>query len=165
MSPRFERDLWVGRSRSGARRVIMLATSGSRSSIEATVFAAELAAAFHAKLRIVHVAAAIEYKVGRLAPMRPVERKLPDPFESQVLRHARELAWCHGAAATLQLLSGDAPRAIVAAAQRDSVDLLVIGARSRDRESVRRPRTRRWIQARSPCQVLTPGLRNEAAWF
>jgi nucleotide-binding universal stress UspA family protein len=131
-SPRFELGASAREAGVGARRVIVLATSGSRSAIEATVFAAELAVAFNAALRIVHVVPPIEYKVGRLAPMRPVQRKLTDPFESLVLRQARELAWRHGAAATLQLLSGEPPRAIVAAAASNHADLLVIGARNHD---------------------------------
>jgi hypothetical protein len=60
--------------------------------------------------------------------MRAVPRKLTDPFESAVLRHARELAWRRGAAATLQLVAGDPPHAIVAASTDAHADLLVIGA-------------------------------------
>jgi nucleotide-binding universal stress UspA family protein len=150
-----------GRAALGGRRVIMLATSGSSSAVDATVLAAELAAEFNATLRIVHVETAIEYKVGRLAPMRAIERKLADPFESPVLRDARELAWHHGAAATLQLVRGEPSRAIVTATADHHADLLIIGAPRRNRGLLRKSATRRWIQAHAPCQVLTPSARRE----
>jgi nucleotide-binding universal stress UspA family protein len=73
-----------------------------------------------------------------------VPRRLGDPFESPVLCHARELAWRHGTAATLQLVAGDPPQAIVAAAVDAQADLLVIGARRSARS--RGAPTRRWIQ-------------------
>ncbi|HWF23972.1 MAG TPA: universal stress protein [Solirubrobacteraceae bacterium] len=141
----------------------MLATRGSPSGNDATAFAAELALALGAALRIVHVVPAIEYRVGRLAPMRAVERKLTDPFESPVLSRARELAWRHGVVATLELRSGDPPRAIVAATVSGHADLLVIGAWNRGRAFGRRAATRRWIEANSPCRVLTPAVRGELA--
>ncbi len=137
-----------GRAALGGRRVIMLATSGSSSAVDATVLAAELAAEFNATLRIVHVETAIEYKVGRLAPMRAIERELADPFESPVLRDARKLAWRHGAAATLQLVRVEPSR-------------VIIGAPGRSRGLLRKSATRRWIQAHAPCQVLTPSARRE----
>lgn len=144
--------------------MILIATSGSRSSIEATVFAAELAAGCHAVLRIVQVLAPIEYRVGRLAPMRAVERKLADPFESPVLRAARELAWRHGAAASLQLLSGDPPQAIVAAASRAHADVLVIGARSPGRGLGRKSAYPQLDPGSRTVPGPNPGLRDQAAW-
>jgi len=90
--------------------------------------------------------------------MRAVPRRLGDPFESPVLCHARELAWRHGTAATLQLVAGDPPQAIVAAAVDAQADLLVIGARRSARS--RGAPTRRWIQAHAPCQVLTTSARS-----
>ena len=141
------------RGAGGARQVIVLATSGSPASLRATVFAAELAGDIGATLRIVHVVAPVEYRVGRLAPMRPVSRRLTDPFQSPVLRQARELAWRHGSAAILQLVAGDPPAAIIAAARGTHADLLVIGARPQARW--RGAPTRRWVQAHAPCQVFT----------
>jgi len=144
-----------GGAESRARQIVMLATSGSSSAIKATVFAAELASAIDATLRIVHVVP-VQYKVGRLAPMRPVQRNHTDPFESPVLRHARALAWRHGAAATVHLLAGDPPRAIVAAAAHAGADILVIGANNRALH--RNTPARRWIHAHAPCQLLTPSV-------
>jgi nucleotide-binding universal stress UspA family protein len=151
-----------GRGSAGVRRVIVVATSGSRASIEATMFAAEVAGVLSATLRIVHVVPPLEYHVGRFAPMRAVPRKLTDPFESPVLRHARELAWQRGAAATLQLLAGDPPQAIVSASTDAHADLLVIGVYHGARWHP--APTRRWVQAHAPCQVLTAAARGEAAW-
>lgn len=151
-----------GRRSIGARGVIVLATSGSAASIDATVFAAQLASALTATLRIVHVVSPVEYRVGRMAPMRAVPRRLPDPFESPILRHARALAWQHGAAATLQLVAGDPPQAIIESASNALADLLVIGAHHGSRW--RAAPTRRWIQAHPPCRVLTTAARGEAAW-
>lgn len=148
----------VGRDGTRLWQMIVLATSGSRASIEATVFAAELAAALTASLRIVHVVPPIEYRVGAFAPMRAVPRRLTDPFENQVLCDARELAWRHGTAATLQLVAGNPPEAIVDAVAEAHADLLVLGAR----RSVR-PRsapTRRWIEAHAPCRILTTSARD-----
>jgi nucleotide-binding universal stress UspA family protein len=143
--------------------MIVLATSGSLASIEATIFAAHLAGGLGAALRIVHVVEPVEYRVGRLAPMRPVPRKLTDPFESPVLRHARALAWRHGAAATLQLIAGDPPDAIVTASSDAHADLLVLGARHGSRW--RPAPTRRWIHAHAPCPILTAAAHDQAAWL
>jgi nucleotide-binding universal stress UspA family protein len=158
------RDLGTaaGRDRARSWQIIVLATSGSRASIEATVFAAELTTALTASLRIVHVVPPIEYRVGAFAPMRAVPRRLTDPFEDPVLCHARELAWRHGTAATLQLVAGDAPQAIVAAAADAHADLLVIGARRTARP--RAAPTRRWIQAHAPCQILTTSARGDGGF-
>lgn len=141
------------RGAGGARQVIVLATSGSPASIRATVFAAQLAGDIGAVLRIVHVIAPVEYRVGRLAPMRPVQRRLTDPFQSPVLRQARELAWRHGSAVSLQLVAGDPPASIIAAAHDAFADVLVIGGRPQARWRV--APTRRWVQARAPCRVFT----------
>jgi len=151
----------LGRDGTRLWQTIVLATSGSRASIEATVFAAQLAAALTASLRIVHVVPPIEYRVGAFAPMRAVPRRLTDPFENQVLCEARELAWRHGAAATLQLVAGNPPEAIVAAAAEARADLLVLGARRRARQ--RAAPTRRWIEAHAPCRILTTSERGDGA--
>ena len=136
--------------------MILVASSGSRSAEQATVYAAELAASVAGRLRIVHVMPAIEYRVGRFAPMRPVARRELDPFASPVLCRARELAWRHGSAATVQLLTGDIADTIIAAAIDTGADLLVLGANRHRRRfpSSRLPRQR--IERRAPCPVTTP---------
>jgi nucleotide-binding universal stress UspA family protein len=137
----------------GARAAILLATNGSPSARAATSLAADLAATFDAALRIIHVVAPIEYRVGRLTPTRPIERKLDCPYDNPVLLEARQLAWRRGAAATLQLVAGDPGRAIVSAAEH--VDLLVIGGRDHHVPSCLRARTRGWVETHAGCPLLT----------
>jgi nucleotide-binding universal stress UspA family protein len=135
--------------------VIVIATSGSRSAEDATAYAAELAANVDGQLRIVHVLPAIEYRVGRLAPMRPITRRARDPFTSPVLCRARELAWRHGSAATLQLLIGDVASTITAAATNAGAHLLVLST-PRQRQRFARSRLRRdWIENHAPCPITT----------
>jgi nucleotide-binding universal stress UspA family protein len=141
---------------SGARSLVMVAANGSRASLEATVVAADLARGLGAALRIVHVVAPIQYKVGRLAPMRAIPRRLVDPFDSPVLADARELAWRCGVAATLELLAGDPAETITTAAIRAHADVLVLGARSAGQARRRTAPTRRWIEAHAPCLTFTP---------
>lgn len=140
----------------GTRLSVLVAATGSRAASEAIAFAAELASGAQGVLRIVHVVAPVEYRVGRLAPMRPVSRKLMDPFDSPVLAGARELAWRRGVAATLALVAGEPARAIVATAVQAQADVLVIGAGSHRRSLGRRPSTTRWVEAHATCPVLTP---------
>jgi nucleotide-binding universal stress UspA family protein len=80
-----------------------------------------------------------------------------------VLRDARELAWGHGVAASLQLLRGDAPPTILAAAADHHADLLVIGARRHRRPWPAQARTGRWIHQHASCQVRTADHRGELA--
>lgn len=141
---------------SGARSLVLVAASGSQASQDATVVAADFARAWGAALRIVHVVAPADYKVGRLAPMRAIPRRLIDPFDSLVLANARELAWRRGVAATLELLAGDPAEMITAAATRAHADVLVLGARSAGRARRRTAATRRWIEAHAPCPTFTP---------
>jgi nucleotide-binding universal stress UspA family protein len=112
---------------------ILLATNGSPTARHATEVAAELASAFNAELTVVHVVPAIEYRVGRLAPMLPITRRLDDPYASAVLLDARRIAWDNGAAARTVLIAGEAPQAIVALATRLQAALVVIGAKQRRR--------------------------------
>jgi nucleotide-binding universal stress UspA family protein len=119
--------------------------------------AADLARAWDAALRIVHVVPPVQYRVGRLAPTRAVPRRLGDPFESPVLADARELAWLRGVAATLVLLAGEPVAPMIAAAADAHADVLVIGARDAERRRRRRTApTRRWIEAHAPCPTVTP---------
>jgi nucleotide-binding universal stress UspA family protein len=154
-----ERD-WPGRAPTPTKKpTVVLATSGSRSSQEATIYAAELAASVNAPLSIVHVLPAIEYRVGRLAPMRAVARRACDPFASDILCHARELAWRHGSAATLQLLAGDTARMIVQAATDARADLLVLSTPRTRRWPGRTSLARGWIEHHAPCPITTPASR------
>ena len=111
------------------RARILVATSGSEASAHAVQTAAGLAGALGADLVIVHVGAAVEYRVARLAPALAVTRRLEDPHGSPVLSEARRLALECGAAARLALLSGDPPTAIAALAEELDAELVLLGAR------------------------------------
>lgn len=161
--PRLEPGAPSGNPPLAHRQLIMLATSGSAASLRATVFAAQLTAALDATLRIVHVLAPIEYRVGRLAPMRAVPRRLANPFESPVLRQAREVAWRNGAASTLALLAGDPAHAIVNAAAETDTDIVVIGTAPPRHPLWRTAPIGRWIHDHAPCRVLTPDASHETA--
>jgi nucleotide-binding universal stress UspA family protein len=137
-----------------SRPRIVVATSGSGASRNATETAARLASAFEAELTIVHVAPAVEYRVGRLASTLPIARQLDDPYASLVLLDARRLALAKGATARPVLIAGEAPQAVVAVAGRLVADLLVLGARRRRWPTSARAATRRWIEAHAPCPVL-----------
>jgi nucleotide-binding universal stress UspA family protein len=151
-----ERD-WRGFPAAPIKKpVIVVATSGSRSAEQATVYAAELAASVDARLWIVHVVPAVEYRVGRLAPMGPVVRRARDPLVSPVLCRARELAWRHGSAATLQLLAGDVAPTIVAAATDACAHLLVLSTPRQHGRFARSRVLRGWIESHAPCPITTP---------
>jgi nucleotide-binding universal stress UspA family protein len=72
--------------------LVLLAASGSEASQRATAVAADLAGTFGARLTILHVAAPVQYRVGRLAPTLPITRQLADPLTSPVLLDARRVA-------------------------------------------------------------------------
>ena len=133
---------------------IVVATSGSGASRNATEVAAGLAIAFEAELTIVHVIPTTEYRTGRLAPTLPIARQLDDPYASLVLLDARRIAWAKGATARPVLIAGEAPQAVVAVAGRLIADLLVVGAKRRRGPTSALARTRGWIQAHAPCPVL-----------
>lgn len=144
--------------------VVLLAAGEQDCGDQATACAAELAVALHATLRIVHVVAPVQFRVARLAPMRAVDQRLVDPFDSPVLLRARELAWRHGTAAVLDLVAGDMPRAVIATAWRARADALVLSAPRRDGLLGRASPRRRWMERHAPCQIITPATSGQAAW-
>ena len=95
---------------------LLLAASGSLASRHATSIASDLASTFEAKLTILHVVPATEYRVGRLAPTLPITRQLRHPLTNHVLQDARRVAWARGASVTTMFVAGDAARLIVAIA-------------------------------------------------
>jgi nucleotide-binding universal stress UspA family protein len=89
---------------------IVVATSGSGASRQATQSAARLASAFGAELTIVHVVPAVEYRTGRLTPTLPIAQQLGDPYASLVLLDARRLASAQGATVRPVLIAGEPRR-------------------------------------------------------
>ena len=89
---------------------VLVATSGSIASRQATAVASNLASTFEAQLVILHVVVPVEYRVGRLAPTMPITRCLDDPLAHPVLLEARRVAWRRGANPKTILVAGDPPR-------------------------------------------------------
>ena len=133
---------------------ILLATSGSDASQQATIIAADLASTFNAQLTIVHVLAPLEYRAARLGPTVPIIQRLDDPLTDQVLLDARRVAWERGTNARIVLVAGDPGSVITTACYDIGADLLVIGHTPRLMPRALAARTRRWVDAHAPCPVL-----------
>lgn len=133
---------------------VLVATSGSQASRQATVIAAELASTFDAQLAILHVVPPVEYRIGRLAPTLPILRRMDDPLKSPVLNEARRVAWAHGTSPKTILIAGDPAPAIVTVAGQLGADLLVIGSTPRLLPTALAAKTRWWVHAHAPCPVL-----------
>jgi nucleotide-binding universal stress UspA family protein len=111
---------------------ILIATDGSASAAEAVDFGLELAAQHEAKVIFVHVAPALDifpaagYGMAGALPRVPHELTALDraPLEDAEQTAARE-----GVEASSKLLVGDAVDEIVAYADSQGVDLIVIGSR------------------------------------
>lgn len=133
---------------------VLVAVSGSVAFRQATAVAANLASTFEAQLMILHVAAPVEYRVGRLAPTLPITQRFDDPLANPVLLEARRLAWARGANAKAILVAGDPAPAIVAIARELGAALLVIGRTRRLIPSALAAKTRVWVTAGASCPVL-----------
>jgi nucleotide-binding universal stress UspA family protein len=111
---------------------IMLAVDDTPDSVAATRVAVELAAALHARLRIVHVStdheldAAVEAAGGQ--PAVAARRAAAD---AATLSRARAVAAASGVQAQTELLSGDIAPAVLAAAHTWPADLVVLGKSGR----------------------------------
>ncbi len=111
---------------------ILIATDGSASSAEAVDFGVELAAEHEAKVIFVHVAPALDvipaagYGFGGASPRVPHEL---DAFDRAPLDDAEQIAAGHGVEASSKLLIGDAVDEIVAFADSQGADMIVIGSR------------------------------------
>jgi nucleotide-binding universal stress UspA family protein len=116
---------------------ILIATDGSASSAEAVDFGVELAAEHEAKLIFVHVAPALEvspdagYAIGfgyggGAVPRVPHEL---DAHDRAPLEDAEQIAARAGVEASSKLLVGNAVDEIVAYADSEDADLIVVGSR------------------------------------
>ena len=111
---------------------ILIATDGSASSAEAVDFGVELAAEHEAKVIFVHVAPAFEvltiagYGIGGAIPRVPHEI---DGCDSAPFEEAEQIAAREGVEASSKLLVGNAVDEIVAYADSEGVDLIVVGSR------------------------------------
>jgi nucleotide-binding universal stress UspA family protein len=113
-------------------RKIVIATDGSASSAQAVDFGIELAAEHEANVIFVHVAPAFDivptsgYGMGGAIPHVPHEL---DEFDSAPLEDVEEIAARQGVKSSSKLLVGDAVDEIVAYADSQGADLIVVGSR------------------------------------
>ncbi len=112
---------------------ILIATDGSASSAEAVDFGIELAAEHEAKVIFVHVAPALElipeasyYGMGGAVARVP---HTPDAFDRAPLEDAEQAAALQGVEASSKLLVGNTVDEIVAYADSQGADLIVVGSR------------------------------------
>jgi nucleotide-binding universal stress UspA family protein len=111
---------------------ILIATDGSASSAEAVAFGVELAAEHEAAVIFVHVAPATDvlpmagYGMAGAVPHVPHE---VTEYDLISLDDATEVAVEHGVQASTKLLVGDTVDEIVAYADTEDVDMIVVGSR------------------------------------
>jgi nucleotide-binding universal stress UspA family protein len=111
---------------------ILIATDGSASSAEAVEFGVELAVEHGAKVIFVHVAPALDVfplaGYGMAGVIPSVQHQL-DAFDHAVLEDAEQVAAREGVEASSKLLVGNAVDEIVACADSQGADLIVVGSR------------------------------------
>jgi nucleotide-binding universal stress UspA family protein len=111
---------------------ILIATDGSPSSAEAVDFGVELAAEHEATVIFVHVAPALDVVpmagFGMTGGIPRVPHEL-DAFDRASLEDAEEIAARAGVEATTKLLVGNAADEIVAYADSQGADMIVVGSR------------------------------------
>jgi nucleotide-binding universal stress UspA family protein len=111
---------------------ILIATDGSASSAEALAFGVELAAEHGAAVLFVHVAPALDVLpmagngFGGAIPRVP--HKLTE-YDRVSLEQAEQVAADHGVKSSSKVLVGDAADEIVAYADTEDVDMIVVGSR------------------------------------
>lgn len=111
---------------------ILIATDGSASSAEAVDFGVELAAEHEAKVIFVHVAPALDVipatGYGMAGAIPRIAHEL-DAFDRVSLEDAEEIAAREGVEASSKLLVGNAVDEIVAYADSEGADMIVVGSR------------------------------------
>jgi nucleotide-binding universal stress UspA family protein len=111
---------------------ILIATDGSASSAEAVEFGVELAAEHEAKVVFVHVAPVLDAipmaGFGLAGGVPQVAHELTD-FDRAALEAAEQVATRAGVDATSKLLVGNAVDEIVACADSQDADMIVVGSR------------------------------------
>ena len=119
--------------RSGAIRTVLLATDLTEASSEATDQAIEIASSLRAQLLVVHVIDDGGAGAGSPMPFDPVLRmdQRRAKRESPLLAIV-ERARSRGGAAAYLLWSGEPGPSIVAAAEAEGADLIVVGTRGLD---------------------------------
>jgi nucleotide-binding universal stress UspA family protein len=112
----------------GAVETILLATDFTSASAEATARAIELAAQLRARLLVVNVVDSRRGLLRGVVASRPVEeREDRTAAASAIAAQAR----ASGAPASFLVWDGDAAAGIIAAAEAERADMIVMGTRSR----------------------------------
>jgi nucleotide-binding universal stress UspA family protein len=129
---RHETEARPGVARSGKIRTVLLATDLSPVSEAATLQAIELAASLRARLLVVNV---IDFgERGHATPLHLTARVDLQRAERQVpLLAIVDRARARGIEAAFLLWTGEAGQAIVAAAEAEDADLVIVGTRGLDR--------------------------------
>jgi nucleotide-binding universal stress UspA family protein len=111
---------------------ILIATDGSPSSVEAVEFGVELAAEHEARVVFVHVAPALDAVpmagFGMAGGVPHVPHELND-LDRASLEDAEQVAARAGVEATSKLLVGNAVDEIVAYADSQGADMIIVGSR------------------------------------
>jgi nucleotide-binding universal stress UspA family protein len=112
-------------------RKILIAVDGSAASAEAVEFGLELAAEHDAKVVFAHVAPATDVLpvAGYMGGAMPRVPHAVDDYDRAPLEEAERLALHAGVGASSKLLVGDAVDEIVAYADSQGVDMIVVGSR------------------------------------
>jgi nucleotide-binding universal stress UspA family protein len=107
---------------------VLLATDLTAASADATTRAMELAGQLRARLLVLHVIDPGRRLLRSVGPPRPVEERLErTDVVSAIAANARRA----GIAATFLVWDGEAAASILAAAEAESADMIVVGTRSR----------------------------------
>lgn len=111
---------------------ILIATDGSAPAAEAVEFGVELAAEREAAVIFVHVTPATDVLpmagIGMPGAMPRVPHEVT-PYDRASLEAAERVAGEHGVQASTKLLVGDTVDEIVACADNQNVDMIVVGSR------------------------------------
>jgi nucleotide-binding universal stress UspA family protein len=111
---------------------IVIPTDGSAPSQEAVDFGLELAVEQEADVTFVHVTPPDEYMyTGRLGPAVPMQHPEPIDESETALNDAAEAAKAVGIAYTLERISAPTVDGILAVADKQDADLIVVGSRGR----------------------------------
>jgi nucleotide-binding universal stress UspA family protein len=110
-------------------KLIVIATDGSGSALEAVDFGLELAHEQGAEVAFVHVTMPIEWAVYPFGPLDRIPAAAPPVEEDEAIAAALERAAAAGVTAQAASLLGDPVTEVPAYADSMNADLIVIGSR------------------------------------
>lgn len=110
---------------------IVIATDGSSAARQAVEVGLDLAAEHGAEVVLVNVVPTTDWRVARLSPPPPRPYRLEITDDDVALHEAVRLAGDRGARFSLAVIAGEAAEEIVALAESEDADLIVVGSRGR----------------------------------